>query len=87
MGFGAIPKLHVGSYESFPVFTAEVLSCAGSGKRQPMLGVISEKQYSVPVGSARNCRFFLIERPLNRAHSSILGPPSELIDRIPYHPT
>jgi hypothetical protein len=65
------------------------------GRRQQeasggLLG-LSEKQYNVQADLARNCRFFLIERPgLERADSPLLGDaepshrpnPAEAADRI-----
>ena len=37
VGFGAIPKLHLGSYESFPLPNAEAHRSVAHGKRQPGL--------------------------------------------------
>jgi hypothetical protein len=56
MACGAIP-------ESFPVFTAEALVTRRPWEPPAGLIGLSEKQYQVPAGLARLCRFFLIERP------------------------
>jgi hypothetical protein len=49
---------------------------------------LSEKQYSVPAGLARNCRFFLIKLPaLNRAHSPLLGSPQQSRRSKPMSPS
>jgi hypothetical protein len=67
MACGAIP-------ESSAVPNAEALVARRPGKRQPGLVDISEKQYQIPAGLARNCRFFLISaRALNQGHSPLFG--------------
>jgi hypothetical protein len=64
---GAIP-------ESFPVLNAEAPVVRRPAKRQPGLVDISEKQYQIPAGLARNCRVFLNQRPaLNQGHLRLLG--------------
>jgi hypothetical protein len=57
----------VGSYESFPLTPKSV--ARRPRKVRVELIDLSEKQYQVPAGLARNCRFFLVSIPHSRAHS------------------
>src|SRR5580692_11719952 len=72
--------------ESFPVRNGKALVARRAREAPVGLANISEKQYQVPAGLARHCRFFSISvpAPTGRVWPSS-GAPSDLINGAPYH--
>jgi hypothetical protein len=59
---------------SFPALDPEVSLAPRQQEASGGFLVFSEKQYNIQAGLARNCRFFLIDRPgLDPVDSSLLG--------------
>jgi hypothetical protein len=58
--------------ESFPFLSVEALVARRQWEAIDGLVSFSEKQYQISAGLARNCRFFLIERPRPR-HKTVVA--------------